>query len=873
MTSDGDFGGSGLLVEALLGDVERIAERSAVRMQELLPSYARVPLDELTPITLANARSLLGTIRESGAKCRRADDVYRASGESRAHQGVSSDELLHAWRIALEVLREEARAVAEARGIGKRALLDFVDALLRSSDAAMRASASAHHETEIRELGRLVREQAALRRVATLVAGGASAEEIFAKVAEEVAVAVGADAMAIQRYDGTGVVTLVGNWGSMDGVVPVGSRMELDGDSVTALVYRTQRPQRLDNYGYASGQLAAGARRVGLRSVVGSPIVVDGRLWGAIVAGTSGVEPLPADAEARLAQLVELVATAIANVQARAETERLAEEQEALRRVATLVARGRPPQAIFRAVADEVHALFRADLSAVVRFEGDGWATVMGVHGGPHPAGVRIELSPGYAVAAVRETGRAARFDAEDPAAAGVPDIVQSEGIRSALGGPIIVGGRLWGAVTVSTTRAELMPVDGESRIGQFSELVATAISGAEERAEAERLAQEQAALQRVATMVARESPSEDVFAKVAEEVGVLLGGHVAAIWRYEPDGHATLVARWGDLGPSFSIGSRWKLDGQSVTTLVYRTKRAARIDAYEDATGSIGVELRKRGVRSTVGSPIFVSGRLWGIVGAASKTQRMPADAEVRISEFTELVATTISNVQTRSDLAASRARIIAAADEERRRVVRDLHDGAQQRLVHTVVTLKLARRALGQGRDDARALLDEGLQHARSATRELGELAHGILPSVLTEGGLRAGVLSLTSRMPIPVETEVLIERMPDAVEATAYFIVAEALTNVVKHSQAAHATVKALLERGTLNLEVRDDGVGGVRDDGTGLVGLRDRVASLDGSLRVQSPPGGGTVIAACIPISAWASPVQPVRRREAVGREHP
>jgi signal transduction histidine kinase len=645
----------------------------------------------------------------------------------------------------------------------------------------------------------------------------------------------------------------------------------LDGDSVTALVYRTQRPQRLDNYRYAAGQLAAGARNVGLRSAVGSPIVVDGRLWGAIVAGTSGAGPLPADAEARLAQLVELVATAIANVQARAETQRLADEQEALRRVATLVARGRPPEAIFRAVADEVHALFRADLSAVVRFEADGRATVMGVHGGPHPPGARVEPSPGYVVASVRETGRAARFDAEDPAVAGVPDIVHSEGIRSALGGPIVVGGRLWGAVTVSTTRADRMPVDGESRIGQFCELVATAISGAQERADVERLAQEQAALQRVATMVARGSPAEEVFAKVAEEVGLLLDTETVGIDRFEPDGDATVVGSWGKYREAFPVGSRLKPDGESVTALVYRTRRPVRVGSYEQASGAVAADARKLGLRSAVGSPIVVNGRMWGAIGAAtSRGEPMPADAELRISGFTELVATTISNVQTRSDLAASRARIIAAADEERRRVVRDLHDGAQQRLVHTVVTLKLARRALGQGRDDADPLLEEALQHARTATQELGELAHGILPSVLTEGGLRAGVLSLTSRMPIPVEAEVLTERMPDAVEATAYFIVAEALTNVVKHSQASHTTVKAFLERGTLNLEVRDDGVGGVRDDGTGLVGLRDRVASLDGSLQVRSPPGGGTLITACLPVSASASPAQPGQRREAVGR---
>ena len=854
MNSDKESGGPRLVAEALLNEVERIAERSAVRMQELLPSYARVPLHELTPVTLANARNLLTTVRESGAASHRATDVYRASGESRARQGISSDELLHGWRIGLEVLCEEARAAVEARGIGKRALLNFVDALLRSSDAAMRASASAHHEAEIRELGRLGREQAALRRVATMVARGSTAEEVFVKVAEEVAGLLGAEAVGIQRYDPDGVATVVGNWGRMEAGFPIGTRVELDGDSVTALVYRTKRPQRLSDFGYASGRLAGGARKVGLRSAVGSPIFVDGRLWGAIVAATAGPEPLPADAEARLAQLVELVATAISNVQARADAERLGEEQAALRRVATLVARGRPPETIFQAVADEVHALFRADVSAIVRFEPDGRAAVLGVHGGPHQAGERVELSPGYVVASVRETGRAARFDVEDPAVAGLPDVVRSEGIRSGLAGPIVVSGRLWGAVTVATTGAEPMPPDGDWRIAQFSELVATAISNAQERAEVERLAEEQAALQRVATLVARESPPEDVFAKVAEEVGALLPAHFAGILRYEPDGQATVVAVYGDLGRALTVGSRWTLDGDSVTALVYRTNRSARFDAYEHATGSIGVEMHERGVRSAVASPIFVSGRAWGVVGAASKTQRMPADAEARIAEFTELVATAISNIQTRSDLAASRARIVAAADEERRRVVRDLHDGAQQRLVHTVLTLKLARRALEQDRTDADPLLGEALRHARSATEELRGLAYGILPSALTEGGLHAAILALTSRMTIPVEAEVLVERVPDAVEATAYFIVAEALTNVAKHSRAGHATIKAFLDRGALNLEVRDDGIGGARADGTGLVGLRDRAAALDGTLRVETPPEGGTLIAARIPIAA-------------------
>src|SRR3954447_19030582 len=238
-------------------------------------------------------------------------------------------------------------------------------------------------------------------------------------------------------------------------------------------------------------------------------------------------------------------------------------------------------------------------------------------------------------------------------------------------------------------------------------------------------------------------------------------------------------------------------------------------------------------------------------MAAATLESRSLPVGSESRIEEFTELVATAISNMQARSDLAASRARIVAATDEERRRVVRDLHDGAQQRLVHTVITLKLARRALENDGSDAPQLVTEALQHAEEATGELHELAHGILPSVLTHGGLRAGVDALASRMPVPVEVGVSVDRLPPAVEATAYFIVAEALTNVAKHSHAHHATVTARVEDGTLQVQVRDDGVGGAQPDGSGFLGLGDRLAVLEGSLRVESPPQGGTVVAAAIP----------------------
>jgi signal transduction histidine kinase len=536
---------------------------------------------------------------------------------------------------------------------------------------------------------------------------------------------------------------------------------------------------------------------------------------------------------------------------------RLAGEQAALRRVATLVAQGAAPGSLFAVVAEQVARVLNLPLVSIVRYEGDGTATEcasFSERGEVFAVGTRWSLAGTNVVAQVRKSCRPARIDDYSGLEGTIAESARRTGIRSTVGIPIAVAGRLWGAMVVSSAELDPLPADTEASLADFTELVATAIANTEARAEVGRLADEQAALRRVATLVARQPSPDEVFAAVAEEVGRLVRVDDTRILRYEADGTGTVVADWGEDDTDTLIGTHVTLEGDNVAARVFRTGQPTRIDDYSDATGSIAAYARKRGTRSTVGAPIVVEGRLWGVMVAASrKAEPLPAATESRVGEFTELVATAISNIQARSELAAAGARIVAAADEERRRVVRDLHDGAQQSMVNTVLMLKLTRQALENEEEDVPTLVTKALEYAEGATAELRELAHGILPSVLTHGGLRAGVEALTSRMPMPVDIAAPVGRLPAPVEATAYFVVAEALTNVAKHSKAQRAEVSARVEDGTLLVHVRDDGVGGARPDGSGLLGLGDRLAVLHGRLAVESPPGDGTLVAATIPLT--------------------
>jgi PAS domain S-box-containing protein len=540
----------------------------------------------------------------------------------------------------------------------------------------------------------------------------------------------------------------------------------------------------------------------------------------------------------------------------RADRQALGTREDSLRRIAALVSGGAAGMDVFAAVAKEVAHVVGLPLVLVWRFDpGKTTATVIAEWSTvPHSwqAGTRWPLDgPGLAVQMLK-TGRPARIDDYTQLPGTIAAAGRESRLQGSAGAPIIVDGDIWGWMAAADSRARL-PDQIEDRLAEFTELVATAISNTESRAGLAQLAEEQAALRRVATLVASGTPPEEVFAAVANEVAQLLSVELANVCRYESDGTLTIVASARDL---FPVGGRWPVGSQStLATLMLETGRPARLDDYAHATGPLADRAREAGIRSAVATPIRVEDRLWGLMAAGSRQEQpLPLDTEARLASFTDLVATAIANAEARAEVAASRARIVAAADEERRQVVRDLHDGAQQRMVHTVITLKLARRAMRNGDEGAPELLDEALDHAERATDELRELAHGILPAVLTQGGLRAGVDALTSRVPVPVETAVSVGRLPAAVEATAYFVIAEALTNVAKHARAAHAAVTARIGDGALMVQVRDDGIGGARPDGSGLVGLRDRLTVLDGRLRVESPLDGGTLVAAEIPLSS-------------------
>jgi GAF domain-containing protein len=724
--------------------------------------------------------------------------------------------------------------------------------------------ATAVANSQAREhLAELADEQAALRRVAALVATGASSTAVFDAVAQEVAQLVQFTPTLVARYEDDGAtLTVLAICGARPDSFAPGSRWPLDGPTVAAEVLRTGRAVRFEDYSDLPGTLANAAREHGWTRTAGAPIIVDGRVWGLVAASGPPDERLPENLEDRLAEFTQLVATAIANSQAHEELAQLADEQAALRRVATLVAEGAAANDLFAAVAQEVAKLFGVGMVNIDRYE-NGESVVLASFEA-FPVGSRWPLDGRGVRTMVYETGRPARVDDFSRIAGTAPAAARALGIKSALAVPIVVAGKVWGVMGLGRTEDVLLPADTEQRLAAFTELVATAIANAESRRElassearARELANEQAALRRVATLVAQGARPDELFSAVAKEVAGVIDAPVVSINRYEADGTYTIVGNAGE--SSRWIGTRWQVGTRDLAGMVLATGRPSRQDDFIGIRGTLAGSAGDapteswREPRSMVGVPIIIEGSIWGVMSAvAAPGMLVPAGTEERLARFTELVATAVSNATTRTDLLTSRARLVSAADESRRRLERDLHDGIQQWLVALALR---ARKAAGRSpaRESAARELSGLADDLVAVTDELREISRGIHPAILSDAGLDDALEALARRSTIRVDLEVSFQgRYEPTLEATVYYVAAESITNAVKHAQASTVTVRGGLRDGIVELEITDDGVGGADPSrGTGLIGLKDRVDTLGGRISFASPPGVGTTIRARLP----------------------
>jgi signal transduction histidine kinase len=536
----------------------------------------------------------------------------------------------------------------------------------------------------------------------------------------------------------------------------------------------------------------------------------------------------------------------------------LAAEQAALRRVATQVAHAVPAEELFAAAAREMGQLVGADYVRMSRYEsGDLVAIAAWDRTGERVrAGGRWSVIPGL-VAALFRIGRPGRIDDIAVTFQSLADDARAHGVRSAAAVPIMAGGRMRGAMLTGSTMRWALPTS-EHRMAAFADLLGAAIANAESRAGLTCLAEEQAALRRVATLVAREAPPEQVFTAVTEEAGRLLEAEITSMLRYEADGTSAIVANWGrGSSASLPVGDRQPLGGRDLATMISETSSPARLDHYGDVTGARVKRLAEAGFRSGVGAPIMVDGRLWGALLAGTTDARaLSPQAEARIGSFTDLVTTAVSNAENRAQLMASRARVLAAADDARRQIERDLHDGAQQRLISLTLAVRVAQAAVPSNSGQLGEELGSVAEGLNSVLDDLRELARGIHPTILSAGGLVPALKTLARRSIVPVELDLQqVARLPEEVEVAAYYVISEALANAAKHSGASLVQISADIAGDVLHLHIVDDGRGGADPAlGSGLLGLRDRVEALGGTIAVHSPSGAGTNLDAQLPLAA-------------------
>ena len=696
--------------------------------------------------------------------------------------------------------------------------------------------------TRLSGIERLAEEQISLRAIAELVNQGAPAQDIFSAVTHEASRLLDGVPMTLTRFsEGPELVVLA----SAGGPAPVGTAIAYEADTLPDRARRGGQPTRVDDYTHERDfELAT---RFNLAAAVSVPVSVAGQVWGMLTA-TSAADPLPADTEDRLTQFTGLVTTALAIIQTRGELRSLADEQAALRSVTELAAQDAPAEEVLAAVARQASGLAGVTFTTLLRYGPDGSTEIAAVDGAPPGifVGMRAPGSGDGAVQRVWRTRRPAQVNRLAAMTGQWPQVAHGHGYTTSAAVPVFIHGTLWGAL-VAVGRDKPLSAGTHKRMMSFAELAGAAIAGAQARAQLQQLADEQGALRRVAELVAHGAALGDVFTAVAAQSSRMLGHLASVLIRYDPDGAAGVIAVSTSPVP---LGLRIPAVPGTVAAEVLRTGAPCRLDNVSDSPlGRIGTDLR---IAACVAVPITIEGRVWGALAANSPTAPLPPSTEERLRPFAELAAAAIASAENKQKLTTSRARVVAASDETRRRLQRDVHDGAQQRLVHTIVALQLAKEATVAG-SRAASLVDEALTNAQRAASELRDIVRGILPAALTRDGLHAGIESLVDDLSLPVHLDINVRRLPADLETTAYFIVAEALTNVIKHARATSATITLAIERDHLDIQVRDDGAGGANPDrGSGLIGLLDRIESLNGTLAVVSPPAGGTALHAALPI---------------------
>ncbi len=545
-----------------------------------------------------------------------------------------------------------------------------------------------------------------------------------------------------------------------------------------------------------------------------------------------------------------------------AELERVAEQQAALRRIATLVAAGVSEPELVTAVVSEIGALFGAQRAATLRWDGDTIRMIgaWSAEGVEPRAGNEVLAYGGDTITArIVETGSPARIDSADDLQTEFARKRWAElGLQAAIGAPILVDGKVWGVVIASRTRkGDVFPAGVQHHLRDFAALVAQAIVNTEVRRETAALIAEQSALRRVATLVAAGRPKSEVLGAAMAEIESLFGTTSVMFVRWEgvPDEVVVVAASTAPGCEPVEPGSLYHPASGSPTLTVLETGAASR--ATETSP--------ERGTVSVVAAPVIANAWLVGALTASRPAETpFPAGAEQPLRSFADLVAQSIANEQAQAELRASRARIVQTADETRRRLERNLHDGAQQRLVSVSLTLRLAASALRSSPGEAAELIASASEGLSVALGELRDLARGLHPTILTEAGLGLALDALAESSTLPVEVANEIDaRLPEPVEAALYYLVSESLTNVARHAEATKVLVRARCRDRVAAVEVVDDGVGGAEiAGGSGIRGLADRVDALGGRFGVDSSPGHGTRIWAAIPFEP-----EPEEREEA------